>query len=96
LFATRDGMRQDRDNLYNRMLKPAMRKAGIAYGGFHRLRHTCATHLIRSGASASQAQLWLGHHDPGFTARTYVHLGIDDLPDPKIAGVGDQAAMAMG
>ena len=84
LFATKAGMRHDRDNLYNRMLKPAMRRAGISHGGFHRLRHTCATHLIRSGASASQAQLWLGHHDPGFTARTYVHLEIDDLPDPSI------------
>jgi hypothetical protein len=40
--------------------------------------------LIRNGASANQAQLWLGHHDPGFTARTYVHLDADDLPDPAI------------
>lgn len=36
------------------------------------------------GASANQAQFWLGHHDPGFTARTYVHLDSDDLPDPAI------------
>jgi integrase len=57
---------------------------GIAWGGAHRLRHTTATHLIRNGASANQAQLWLGHHDPGFTARTYVHLDSDDLPDPAI------------
>jgi hypothetical protein len=26
----------------------------------------------------------LGHHDPGFTARTYVHLDSNDLPDPAI------------
>lgn len=61
-----------------------MRKAGIMWGGAHRLRHTTATHLIRQGASANQAQLWLGHHDPGFTARTYVHLDASDLPDPAI------------
>lgn len=64
--------------------KPAMQKAGIAWGGFHRLRHTTATHLIRNGASANEAQLWLGHHDPGFTARTYVHLEPSDLPDPRV------------
>jgi hypothetical protein len=28
----------------------------------------------------------LGHHDPGFTARTYVHLDASDLPDPAIFG----------
>lgn len=84
LFATDSGERHDTANLYNRMLKPAMRRAGIDHGGFHRLRHTCATHLIRNGASPSQAQLWLGHHDPGFTARTYVHLELSDLPDPEL------------
>ncbi|MFN8224252.1 MAG: site-specific integrase [Gaiellales bacterium] len=84
LFASTSGERCDTANLYNRMLKPALRKARIPHGGFHRLRHTCATHLIRNGATASQAQLWLGHHDPGFTARTYVHLDASDLPDPRL------------
>ena len=60
----RRAARLDYANVYNRILKPAMLKAGITWGGAHRLRHTTATHLIRSGASASQAQLWLGHHDP--------------------------------
>jgi integrase len=84
LFISTRGVRLDYANVYNRILKPAMRKAGISWGGAHRLRHTTATHLIRSGASANQAQLWLGHHDPGFTARTYVHLDAHDLPDPAI------------
>jgi integrase len=84
LFATPTGERHNTDNLRRRMLKPAMRKAGILHGAFHRLRHTCATHLIRHDASPSQAQLWLGHHDPGFTARTYVHLDAGDLPSPSV------------
>jgi integrase len=84
LFVSPKGRRLDYANAYNRIIKPAMRKAGITWGGAHRLRHTAATHLVRSGASANQAQLWLGHHDPGFTARTYVHLGTSDLPDPAI------------
>jgi integrase len=70
LFVSAHGVRLDYANVYNRTLKPAMRKAGITWGGAHRLRHTTATHLIRNGASANQAQLWLGHDDPGFTART--------------------------
>ena len=84
LFVSVRGARLDYANVYNRILKPAMREAGITWGGAHRLRHTTATHLVRSGASANQAQLWLGHHDPGFTARTYVHLDGSDLPDPAI------------
>jgi integrase len=84
LFVSVRGARLEYANAYNRVLKPAMRAAGITWGGAHRLRHTTATHLIRRGASASQAQLWLGHHDPGFTARTYVHLDASDLPDPRI------------
>jgi integrase len=84
LFVSPEGARLDYANVYNRVLKPAMRRAGITWGGAHRLRHTTATHLIRQGASANQAQLWLGHHDPGFTARTYVHLDTNDLPDPAI------------
>ena len=84
LFVSARGERLETANAYNRILKPAMKKAGIEWGGFHRLRHTTATHLIRNGASANEAQLWLGHHDPGFTARTYVHLETSDLPDPSI------------
>jgi integrase len=84
LFVSRTGERLDTANAYNRILKPAMSKAEIEWGGFHRLRHTTATHLVRNGASAKEAQLWLGHHDPAFTARTYVHLESADLPDPAI------------
>jgi integrase len=51
---------------------------------FHRFRHTCGTVMKRKGASDSQIQLWLGHHDPGFTARTYIHLDSRDLPGPTL------------
>jgi hypothetical protein len=35
-----------------------------------------------------QVQKFLGHSDPGFTLRTYVHLLDDDLPEPDFAGGG--------
>ena len=37
----------------------------------------------RRGRNPKQVQAWLGHHDPGFTLATYVHL-MDE-------GVGDAA-----
>jgi integrase len=48
---------------------------------FHTFRHTCASLLFEEGRNIKQVQEWLGHADPGFTLRTYVHL--------MDAGVGD-------
>jgi hypothetical protein len=50
--------------------------------GFHTLRHTGATTLFRRGWNPVQVQKFLGHTDPGFTLRTYVHLLDEDLPQP--------------
>jgi hypothetical protein len=59
---------------------------------FHTLRHTAATALFRNGWNAVQVQKFLGHSDPGFTLRTYVHLLPEDLPEatflPALAGTG--------
>ena len=82
VFGTRDGQPLDRKNLFNRVLKPAARRAGVPWAGFHTLRHTCATMLFRSGLNAKQVQVWLGHHSPAFTLAVYVHLLPDDLPEP--------------
>lgn len=41
---------------------------------FHTFRHTCASLLFDNGRNIKQVQEWLGHADPGFTLRTYVHL----------------------
>ena len=55
--------------------------------GFHTFRHTRATLLFRSGWNAVQVQRFLGHSDPGFTLRRYVHLLDDDLPTPQPLGL---------
>jgi Phage integrase family len=52
---------------------------------FHTFRHTCASLLFDTGRNIKQVQEWLGHADPSFTLRTYVHL-MDE-------GVGDAAFM---
>lgn len=50
---------------------------------FHTFRHTCASLLFEAGRDVAQVAAWLGHTDPGFTLRTYVHL--------MDGGVGDAA-----
>jgi integrase len=48
---------------------------------FHTFRHTCASLLFEAGRDVKQVASWLGHADPAFTLRTYVHLmdgGIGD------------------
>jgi integrase len=81
IFTTGAGTAIDPKNLASRVLKPAAKRAGVSWAGFHTFRHTCATMLFRHGANAKQAQMWLGHHSPAFTLATYVHLLPDDLPD---------------
>jgi integrase len=82
VFASRMGTPLDYTNVYRRVFKPAARRAGVPWAGLHTLRHTCATILFRNGLNAKQVQLWLGHHSPAFTLAVYVHLSVDDLPDP--------------
>jgi integrase len=81
VFHSQSGGCLDASNLAARVLKPAARRAGVEWMGFHTFRHTCATMLFRAGLNAKQVQMWLGHHSPAFTLATYVHLLPDDLPD---------------
>jgi integrase len=80
-----------------RVLKPAAIRAGLlrpreawfkadkpeSWVGFHTFRHTCASLLFADGKNVKQVQEWLGHADPGFTLRTYVHLMDDGLGDAE-------------
>ncbi|MET7459066.1 site-specific integrase [Nonomuraea sp. NPDC005501] len=42
--------------------------------GMHALRHFYASVLLDGGESIKALSEYLGHHDPGFTLRTYTHL----------------------
>jgi integrase len=77
IFTNVRGSRVDRDWLWKNILKPTAKAAGVEWAGFHTFRHTCASILFAGGKNPKQVQMWLGHSDPGFTLRTYVHL-IDD------------------
>jgi integrase len=82
VFTSATGSYIDASNLMARVLKPAAKRAGAPWMGFHTLRHTCATMMFRHGHNAVQVQMTLGHHSPAFTQAVYVHLLPDDLPDP--------------
>lgn len=77
VFATMAGTELNRANVASRILKPAGKAAGVPWASFHTFRHTCASMLFEEGRNVKQVAEWLGHADPAFTLRTYVHL-LDD------------------
>lgn len=55
----------------------------------HTFRHTCASLLFEAGRNARRVCDWLGHSDPAFTLRTYVHLMDEGVGDAEFL---DEAA----
>jgi Phage integrase family len=94
VFAAPAGGLLHRDNVRNRVIKPAAEEAGAEWAGWHTFRHTCASLLFDRGANAKQVQCWLGHHSPAFTLETYVHLleGRIDAPLEPVDLVGSSDA----
>lgn len=83
VFPSKAGTHLGRNNYCRDVLDPACDQAGLQWVTPHVFRHTCASFLFAAGRNVKQVQVWLGHADPGFTLKTYIHL-IDD-------GVGDAA-----
>lgn len=90
VFATRDGQRladrnvrrvldgvthpKARKRKGRTVIEPAPAGPGLEWVHFHTFRHTCASMLFEGGKNIRQVCDWLGHADPAFTLRTYVHL----------------------
>jgi integrase len=71
------GLAVNRNWLNTYLWKPALEKAGIAptrENGTTPLRHYFASVLLFHGVDIRALSEYLGHHDPGFTLRTYAHL----------------------
>ena len=84
VFASRSGSRLVDRNV-RRTLTAAGERAVLDRVTPHSLRHSCASRLLASGRTIRQVAGWLGHTDPSFTLRTYVHL--------MDAGVGGPLAL---
>jgi site-specific recombinase XerC len=63
------------------VLDAATERAGVPWVSFHTFRHTCASMLFEQGKNIRVVAAWLGHSDPAFTLRTYVHLMDGGLGD---------------
>jgi len=77
VFPSSVGTELIRGKVAERVLNPARDAVGLTWVSFHAFRHTCASLLFQEGKNIKQVQVWLGHADPSFTLRTYVHL-MDD------------------
>lgn len=87
MFTSPHGFPLSYGNLRQRVLVPAADAAPPPWVTFHSFRHACSSLLFAAGRDVKQVAAWLGHADPAFTLRTYVHL-MDE-------GVGDAAFMTM-
>jgi integrase len=103
LFATdgrwHKGKPLDASNVRRSVLRPAAEDVGFDWPGFgfHTFRHTCASLLFAGGKNVKQVQEWLGHADPGFTLRRYVHLideglGAAEFLDEAVTVAVDESA----
>lgn len=70
---------QMRPRVLREYLTYHLKKLGMEVITFHGLRHTFATRLIESGVDIKTVSVLLGHADPAFTYRVYIHA----TPDQK-------------
>ena len=98
VFVTSSGKPLNRNNVAKRGLDNAAEAAGlnpegVSKLGFHDLRHTFASHLIRAGVDPVRASRQLGHARPSITLDIYAHefdrvRGLDDVRDSIDAAFG--------
>ncbi len=74
VFTTSLGTPMDKRNVTQRILEPALRKAGLRKVGFHALRHSYISMLIAQGESIKTVQALAGHSSVRMTVDVYGHL----------------------
>ncbi len=85
VFPTATGATRDKDNVRERVLRPAVKRADVLLADRdlpplpagvtpHKLRHTFASILVALGRDPAYVMAQLGHTDPAFTLRVYSHL----------------------
>ncbi|MFN0205423.1 MAG: site-specific tyrosine recombinase XerD [Planctomycetota bacterium] len=74
VFLSKSGRRLNRSDVWH-MLKKTTTAAGISSkrASPHKLRHSCATHLLQGGADLRSVQQLLGHADIS-TTQIYTHV----------------------
>ena len=82
-----DGNPPEPDTITQRMRRDSA-TAGVPDIGLHGMRHTFATLALSGGVSPHLVTAALGHHDVGFTLRTYAHL-LPGAPAEAMATIGE-------
>jgi integrase len=72
MFASMKGTPLNLNNVLNRIILPAFRKAGIEWHGWHAFRRGLATNLYRLGVADKTIQAILRHANVGTTMNIYV------------------------
>jgi integrase len=98
VFARRGGRELYPQNVARHVLHPAARSVGVTLDGrpFHTFRHTSASLLFDAGRNVRQVADWLGHADPSFTLRTYVHLMDEGVGDAEFMDEAVNATVMAG
>lgn len=81
VFPSKVGTPLSYHNVYNRVLKPALAKAGLEGQGiaFHAFRKACGSLLLAHGKNLKQVQGWLRHAQLTTTMNVYIHQVDDGL-----------------
>jgi integrase len=75
LFVNQDGRPINRDTFRQKIIRPALRRAGLPETfRTYDFRHSHASQLIDDGANPLAVAQRLGHTDPAMTLRVYGHL----------------------
>jgi integrase len=77
VFVGQQGGPLEYSGFRQRVWKPACRRIGRPDLGFHDLRRTNATVMVRSGVDVKTAQTRLGHSDPRMTLAIYAQASTE-------------------
>ena len=94
IFATKYGTHISAHNI-RRVLRPIVKDLALEWVTPHVFRHSLATQLRDAGYDANAIARVLGHSDPSFTQRTYIHeasiVRFDELFNHKLGDRPDGA-----
>lgn len=74
VFPNRDGNVMHRSNFGNRHWANLLERAEIRHRGFHHVRHTAATMMLKNGTSLGNVSAIIGHSKPSTTLDIYGHF----------------------
>jgi integrase len=89
VFSSRTGTPINAGNALKRHIHPAAKSLGIDLTGWHDLRHSATTRMIRDGHSPKTVSQILGHSNLNITLGIYDHPELEDFRAP-LSGMADQ------